>query len=280
MPDFSKYTKEQAVAQAADLTITIEQREKYSSKKKGAFVEQSVKKGEIYNRNDVVYLYYSLGSELIIPSFVGSSETALREWMNPLNEQDAGLTVSVTYTKSSQSKGTILYQDKSATAISVGTSIAITVSSGSVTFMPQFTSSTHSSYDAVILREEAIKICEAAKIVPVFVEESNSSVLEGEIFSQSIAAGTEVAEGSKVTLKYRPVSSTVSVPNFVGMTVDSVKSSGYASSLTIVISDSTDGTATIAAQSIKANSVAAKGSTINLTVGAPAMTGDEEKSSE
>ncbi|MDR2520212.1 MAG: PASTA domain-containing protein [Eubacteriaceae bacterium] len=277
IPDFSEFkTKEQAQAKAAALGVAVAVKDAYSAKKIGAFVSQSAKAGSIYERDDVIELSYSLGSTLPIPSFVGQTVADIESWMAPLNALGAKLTLSSTTTKGSQPKGTVIHQDKRNVTASLSTSISVVVSSGNVVFVPQFTSTSHTSYDSVILREEAMRMCEQAGLVPIFVAEERSGVLPGEIWSQSEAAAAEIAEGSRITLRYRPVTQSYTVPNFVGMTAAQVKAGTYGANLTIRYEGDADGGGKVTAQSIKPNAKAAMGSAITLTVGAAALAPEPE----
>jgi beta-lactam-binding protein with PASTA domain len=96
------------------------------------------------------------------------------------------------------------------------------------------------------------------------------------VYSQSIDAGTETAEGTTITLYYVP-SATTTVPKFVDMTEAAARAaigagaSGYGDELRIVFVEGDgylgDGSDVVIAQSLSAGSTVAKGTTITLTLG-------------
>ncbi|MCL1802214.1 MAG: PASTA domain-containing protein [Eubacteriaceae bacterium] len=269
VPDFAGMGKEQAAARAASAGCLIIQKDRYSQKKAGEFVSQSLKAGTEYEKDAVIELSYSLGSTVAIPSFIGQTQADIESWADSLNnEKGAQIAISVATTKSSQAKGAIIHQDKHSVTSSYISSLSIVVSSGNVVFMPQLVSSSHNTYDSVILREEAMRLCEESGLVAVFAAEENPNVLPGEIWQQSVAAGTEVAEGSRINIKYRPANQTHTVPNFIGMSASEARSSAYSAYFLIVIDGDLPSGASIAQQSIRAGSTAAMGSKIVLTLSA------------
>jgi len=272
VPDFSDYTKEQAAAVAAKLELPVTVAERYSSSSVGRLISQSVEKGSIYNGEDIIELTYSLGNKIILASYVGQTRDALESWAQGLNEQGARLTVSATEAKSTQPRGTIIYQDKANTSVSYKTTINITVSAGNVVYVPDFTGPQDYNYNNAITREKAIAICEQAGLIPVFVQDGSGGVLPGEIWSQSIAPGTEAEEGTKITLLFRPAE-TDSVPDFVdenkkGADINTLFEK-YKGVFDIIFADGIE-EGTVVSQSVAANSTVAKGSVITLTMSGPA----------
>ncbi|NMA95996.1 MAG: PASTA domain-containing protein, partial [Clostridiales bacterium] len=138
VPDFSGSSQEKATAMAAESGISLIINEKYSSQPKDAFISQSIKAGEEYEKGDIVELTYSLGNRVVLPSFVGGTRDNIEEWAKALNEQGASISIKSTNTSSNQPRGTILFQDKESTLVGISTSINITVSSGRVIFVPDF----------------------------------------------------------------------------------------------------------------------------------------------
>ena len=76
--------------------------------------------------------------------------------------------------------------------------------------------------------------------MPIFVEEKKSGRLPGEIWSQSIAAGKEISEGTTITLKYNPVNVQVTVPDFTNMTKEQIWAKNYHKSLDIRFEEGTE----------------------------------------
>lgn len=271
VPSFEGDTKAKATAVAGALGIPLTIVEEYSSQPLGEFISQSIPADSVYNDGDVLELNYSLGNKVVISSFVGQTRDAIETWAKGLNDQGAHIVLSVTTTQSSQPKGKILYQDKAETSISVSATIRITVSAGRSLFVPDFVAPAGSSYDATMTRDKAMELCDSLGLVPVFVKTASAGRLPGEVFSQSIAAGTEVSEGTTITLKYTPADVQLTVPNFSGMTEAQIRSAGYANqyTLTFVTGDTyaagTEGK--VVTQSVKASTRVAAGTALTLTVG-------------
>jgi serine/threonine-protein kinase len=266
VPDFSDYKKEQASAVAAELGLAVSITERYSSSSKDRLISQSIEAGSIYEDGDLLELTYSLGNKVVLASYVGQTRDALEAWAQGLNDQGARISIKATEAKSSQPRGTVIFQDKANTSVSYKTTINITVSAGKVAYVPDFTGPQDGNYNSAITREKAIAMCEEVGLIPTFVQDGNGGVLPGEIWSQSLAPGTEISEGTTITLMFKPVS-TVTVPNFKGLTADQAK--GYLNQLDIRFADGI-GDGTVASQSLAANSTVAAGSVITLTMsGAP-----------
>jgi beta-lactam-binding protein with PASTA domain len=271
IPNFAGYSKEKAVAVAGELGIPVTIKEKYSGSPPGAFISQSIKAGSEYKDKEILELTYSIDNKIVLSSFVGQMRDAIESWAKDLNEQGANITIKVTGTQSNSPKGTILYQDKANVVIGIKTTVKITVSQGKVVFVPDFVAPAGSGYDSAITREKALAMCEELNIVPIFVEAGKSGRLPGEIWSQSMEAGTEITEGSTITLKFVPANVKVTVPDFVGMTKSDILAGNYYKILDIQFADGTeyvDGYVDkVYEQSLRANTKTAAGSIVTLTIG-------------
>ncbi len=247
VPDFSDYTKEQASSVAASLGIPVTVVEKYSNSSAGAFLSQSIPAGSVYESGDFLELTYSIG-KVTVPSFIGQTLDAIKNWENEADSKGGRITITPSYTNSDHPKGMIIYQDKANTTVSVGTTIYVTVSDGKIIYVPDFVDEdiTNGSpdagrgYDTAITREEAIKMCEAVGLVPVFESAPNSDRLPGEVWFQSIPAGSDtwdnkkITEGTKINLQYVPTQ-TADAPDFVAenLTEDTAKAA-YGNKFTLV----------------------------------------------
>ena len=273
VPDFSGYSKEKAQSVAADLGIPISIVEKYSSSSEGRFLSQSIEAGTVYEDGDFLELQFSMGNKIVVSSFVGQTRDAIETWAKDLNQYDARITIKATYTQNSASAGTIIYQDIANQVIGRKTTINITVSKGNLIYVPDFVAEPGLGYEDVITREIALKMCEETGLVPQFIEEQSAGRLPGEVWYQSLGAGTEVFEGSKITLKYTPPVQ-MQVPNMVGLTQQEVLNAGYNKMLTIIFEESEDVVAgyegKIYDQSIAVNTTVAMGESITLYISAEA----------
>ncbi len=265
MPNFYSYSMDMASTVASQNGIMVMIEEKYSSKEAGQLISQSISAGTLYDPEDILTLKYSLGNTILIPSYIGQGKEAFEAWASEYNGQGTSIKISTTYTTSNDLPGTIISQDKADVKSGISTTINIVVSKGKVVYVPDFVAPSGSGYDDAITREQAIALCEEAGLIPIFKEESKSGRLEGEVWSQSIQAGKEVQQGTKITLKYTPVKSTVKVPNLVGMTMSEITKAGYHKSFYLEYETGQADDAIVEMQSLKAGTTVAPGTTITLT---------------
>lgn len=272
VPDFSSYDADMAMTIASQNNMMVTLKEKYSSADAGKMISQSIAAGTLYDTDDILTLTYSLGNKIVIPSCVGQGIDTLTSWVDEYNELGTSMKVNITYTTSNDYPGTIMTQDKADSFSSISSTINVLVSEGKVVYVPDLVADQGADYSQVITREKALEICEEVGLIAVFVEEDSADRLEGEVWSQSISAGKEVQQGTTITLKYKPVKSTVTVPNFVGMTEAEVIASGYQKSfiITYEVMDMGDGmedvtsAPVVTSQSVTAGTTVAPGQEIIL----------------
>jgi serine/threonine-protein kinase len=271
IPDFSELTLAKAQSYLSDNGLkeaSVVQR--YSSKAKGNFVSQSISAGSLYDPTKNLQVVYSLGNKIAIGSFVSLTTVEAAEWATEYNVLGARITFKVTHTQGSASKGTIIHQDKVNTDIAYDQQVQIVVSDGGYVFVPNFVSPTHSAYSSVIMREEAVRLADENKMIAVFTASKNANYLPGEVWSQSISAGSEVEEGAKITLKYNPIER-YRVPSLKGLTIDEIRNKGYLKMFLIQVENSDDYiegyVGKVYSQSITAGSTLASGSVILVSVG-------------
>jgi beta-lactam-binding protein with PASTA domain len=137
-------------------------------------------------------------------------------------------------------------------------------------FMPDLIAPAGSVYGQITTREKATAACEAIGLIPVFVAETKSGRLPGEVWYQSVAPGKEIFENTTVTLKYNPVTTTIPVPDFAGKSRDQIVAEGYLKLLTITFQTADEPDAgmpgIVQSQSIRAGEVVAVGTAITLVV--------------
>ena len=271
VPDFSGYSKENAMSVASELGIAIAIEERYSSASAGTFLSQNIAPGTVLAEGDYLELCYSIGNKIVLSSFVGQTRDAIENWAKTLNDLGARITIKATYTQNNAPDGTIIHQDIANQVIGRGTTINIIVSKGKLIFMPDFVAAEGVGYDIAITREKALVMCEALGIVPIFEECANAARLPGEIWKQSIPAGCEVGEGETVVLTFAPTEKTV-VPDFSGMTKDEILAGNYLKQLLIIFEESEDVVAgyegKVYEQDLTAGIRVAKGSTITVIISA------------
>jgi len=273
VPDFSRYTKDEAASVAASLGIPAAVIEKYSGKKAGAFISQSLEADSVYREGDYLELYYSLGNTVAVSSYVGQTRDSIESWAAALNAQGAGITIKVTTTVSNSPKGVIIHQDPANKTVSVKSTIKITVSTGKIVYVPDFVDGTagpNRGYDTAVTREEAIEMCESLGLIPVFVKESSPGRLPDEVWYQSLPAGSETSAGASVTLKYTP-GAVFSVPDFTGMTKAEIISAGYGAKFTVIYAEYGSYVAgqegRVIEQSVLPGRMAAAGSKVTVCLG-------------
>lgn len=264
VPDFSGYSKEKATAVATGLGIPVTVIERYSGSAANRFLSQSIAAGSIYQAGDYLELQYSLGNRIVVASFVGQTQDAIEAWALELNEKGASIKISATATNSSRPRGTIIYQDKANASIGIKNTIRITVSAGAVVYVPDFSSGAVSgNYESAVTREKAIAMCEELGLIPVFTQGGNASALPGAVWAQSIGAGTEVVQGTAITLTFAPTQ-TRSVPNFTVESPDNYKAVFVVK--TEHVDDPSKPSGTVVGQSVAAGTTAVMGSTIIVYV--------------
>ena len=276
VPDFAGYTQDEASAVAAQLGITVSVTEKYSGSSAGRLISQSIGADSIYESGALLELKYSLGNKIVIGSYVGQTRDAIESWAKELNEQGARITIKATEAKSSQPRGTIIYQDVANKTKSYKVTIKITVSEGKVVYVPDFVGPGDNNYNNAITREKAIAMCEEVGLIPVFEEKAMegdlSNVLPGEIWKQSIKAGAETSEGKTITLYYNKTERK-SVPYFTTKQMTQKKAREFLTRLDITFeqgeSYDPEGNNVVIGQSLAEGSTVAMGSAITLILGVP-----------
>ncbi|MGI6298220.1 MAG: PASTA domain-containing protein [Saccharofermentanales bacterium] len=270
VPNFAGLSKQLAAARAQEAGINAVISERYSSRSAGSFISQSLSAGSEYTSGTMLELTYSLGNKIVVSSYIGQPRAALESWITELNANGAGLRVSVTETQNTAPKGNIIQQDPANSVVAPGASIQITVSKGKMIFVPQLVAPAGSDYSQAITRDQAEAACEELGLVPVFRAETKSGHLPGEIWSQSIAPGKDVYQGTTIILKYNPANVTTVVPDFNGQTKEQVIAAGHLKKLKISFTEgeqSVPGQAgKIVAQSVTAGKTVAAGTPITLTI--------------
>jgi beta-lactam-binding protein with PASTA domain len=255
--------------------------ERYSSRSAGSFLSQSLDVGSVYPAGEILELVYSLGNKIVLHSFVGQTRATIESWAKELNDQGASIRVSVTQTQSNAPKDTIIYQDKANAMIGTDTTIRITVSLGRTIFVPDLVAPEGSGYDKAFTRDKALAICEELGLIPIFVAESKTGRLPGEIWYQSVAAGKEVYENTTITLKYHPADVTIKIPDFTGMTREAILEAGYLKKLNItfiLLDYPVEGFSNVVyQQSIPAGRTVVAGTDITLTISPEGPTDNTEE---
>ncbi len=270
VPAFSKYSKDSVEAEALKLGITIKVVERYSSSREGAFLSQSKSAGSLYEEGDTIEVKYSLGNTVSLGSFEGQSIHDVNAWADALNEEGANIKISVTRTTSDSAADVVLSQDRANTNIGINDTLHFVVSEGGFLFVPDLVAPEGLPYTEVITRESAMAICKELNLIPIFIEEAKEGRLEGEVWSQSLQPGIEVAHGTTIELRFVPITQTYVVPNFVGLTESEFLAMDYGRqfAINVTIGDYVENMeGKVISQGIDAGKVVAAGTVIDITIG-------------
>ena len=268
MVSFKQISKNDAYSVASSLGVNVKIKERYSSSDAGRMIYQSILAGEQIESNATLELTYSLGPKITVSDYVGQQKFSIEEWMRGQNDLGARLTMKISYTQNSAPAGTILQQNVKNTYVYRDTEIQIVVSTGNYVFVPDFVAVSGAGYDLAITREKAEQMADERGLILLFVEGTDASRLPGEVWWQSIAAGTEVDVGTVITLRYNPVNVTQDVPDFTGKTVSEVKAMPEYNNLNIIfqLGESGGTPNEVYSQSVTAYSTVAYGTEIILYV--------------
>lgn len=268
MPSFKQLEKGDAMSLAAQLGVPLKIKERYSSSDEGRMIYQSVEVGTEITKDTTLELTYSMGPVIAVRSYIGMQKFNIEEWINGENEYGARLVLDITYTQNSAAAGTILQQNIKDEYVYRDTVIQIVVSTGNVCFVPDFVAVNGAGYDLAITREEAESMAEQKGLILLFIKATDATRLPGEVWWQSVPAGTEVDVGTIITLKYNPVDVTLDVPNYVGMTVAAVMASPEYQNLDVIFQPDVTNAATdiVTDQSITAFSTVAYGTELILNI--------------
>ncbi len=277
VPNFASLSRELAAAKASQLGIQTLVQESYSTLAEDELISQSTKAGTLYQEDDIIVLTYSKGNQFMITSFVGQSETDVYAWRDGLNKDGASIKVTVTYTQSAQAYGTVLDQSHENVNVGIDAHIYIIASAGEPVTVPNFVQPAGKGYDEIITKADVIATCDALGIVAYFEEGTATNRLPGEVWYQSIAAGSEMLKGQSIVIKVVPASAAanVKVPDFVGMTLEQANKESAFGKLTISYQDESGAALsasdigandTVKAQSVASGSSVKAGYAITLTI--------------
>ncbi len=201
--DFASYNESAANAWAKENNIDLTIIKEYSSTvAKDVAIYQSIARNTTVKSGTDLTLYYSLGSELTLQSYVNQALTSLQTFVETQNANKANLVLNVEYSYSSSvAKNKIIAQSISDARVSIGTTIDVVVSLGDLTIVPSlvddpeiYVTGTRTALEAYELVAQA---CGKADVVCQIIFEDKDEQL-GMIASQSITTGTQVSTSTVV----------------------------------------------------------------------------------
>ena len=220
VPDVCGQTETQARAtlQISGLKVGTIKNQASDTVGEGDVISQDPEAGKTVNSGTSVNLVISsgkTGGELVaVPNLMGLTASEAERQLAA-----AGLTGSSKQDSSdSYEAGTIFSQDPSAnTQVAAGTTVTYTISTGkekkNVT-IPNLVG---------IDEDDAVATLEKLGLTVQTKEEENNDVSEGSVCGQSIASGTEVAQGTTIVLSIAISPSQITVPNVTGLSESEAK---------------------------------------------------------
>jgi len=201
--DFTSYDESAASAWAKENSIDLTTIKEYSSNvAKDVAIYQSLAKDSIVKTGENLIIYYSLGAEITIPSYVNQAFTNLQNFVETQNKNKAQLVLNVKYSHSSDvAKNKIIAQSIVDARTPIGSTIDVVVSLGDLVIVPSLTDDPTTyvggSRSALQAYEIVMQACKSADIVCQIIFEDNDEKI-GMVYSQSIQSGTQVSDSTVV----------------------------------------------------------------------------------
>lgn len=276
VPDVEGKTQEEALSdlKAQTLGAKITSKE-YEYQAAGVVVVQDPIQGTYATMNTDINLIISKGSgaaEAVngistVPFVVGSTKEKALEDL-----KKAGLADPIIKEENSDEfeVGMVMAQDPEAgTSLKEGSQITITVSKGGASFsVPSVIGKSLNEADAV-LKELGLQV--------TIEQKTDANVPAGQVLSQSIAGGVSAKKGDAVTIIVSSGKPTTSVPNVIGNSSSTAKSTLENAGFKVMINEqysSSFSKGVVISQSPQANTMQSQGTQITLIVskGAEATT--------
>lgn len=166
--------------------LQINYSDKYDNEiKSGRVIESNYKEGDIIEEGTTVDITFSKGP-LKMKKFDNIDD--FKSWAN---ENGIKYEIKEEFNENTEKDKIISISIKEGENISLEDTITITVSKGKAIKVPDFTNKTKS---------EVQKECNNLGLTCSFTEEYSTKVSSGKVISQSIASGTEVSKGDKITI--------------------------------------------------------------------------------
>ena len=193
-----------------------------SERPAGQIVNQSPFPQENVLTGSVVNVVVAVIRHVTVPGVVGMTATQAASLLAGLQLRLA----TIGQTESDAAPGTVLTQEPiQGQSVEVGTTVRVTVAIPRTVSVPQVTRMTEANARAALA---------AAKLQMVVSGQVVSDVPAGAVASQTPAPGTRVNQGSTVTVAISR-GSRVTVPRFVGMSIDDAQSIAAANRLSLSV---------------------------------------------
>jgi serine/threonine-protein kinase len=258
VPDVTGKTLEDAerILDGLGLDATVAQRDFSDTVADGSVISQSPADGRKLKTGTKVFLIISKGPENVgVPNVVGKTVDDATKALT-----DAGLKVGATTTQISNDveKGKVISQDPAAgESVAKGGSVNLTVSGGKAQVkIPRVTD---------LQVDRAIELIQGAGLNPVTKDMCNTSQKDGLVTDQNPPAGTQVDDGSNVTIT---VNRAPEVPSVFDLTeaqaTKKLQDAGFV--VTVEHVDTPGKHDKVVDQNPSAGTVGCKGDTVTITV--------------
>lgn len=211
--DFSKSSQNEFEKFAMDYDGEVVMELKYNSEiARGEFIEQSINANTLVHLDNVLYITYSMGSDIKVPDMRMANSVDLIDWANEENEFGANLQVKVHEDNTLQgSYGTIFEQSVYSDYVGLDEVIDVTISVG--IRVEDFSEMT---------KEEASYFSQTATY-PIHIEEEyKQGTDEGDFLSQSVTEGSDVISTTYVTLTYS-LGNEIRLDDYVGKSLADIQ---------------------------------------------------------
>ena len=262
-PDFSGLTESgcNSLAQSSGVTIVFTYKTS-SSVVKGTVIAQSPAKNTVITDAKAITITVALSGTadaVTVPDFTKMTKDAANIWAKT---NKITLVYNENY-RDDDAKGS-LYDQSTASGKSVaqGSKITVYCSLGKSATVPSFIAMT---------KDEADAWAKSNNITLIYEEKNSSLYTKGTLYSQSVASGKIIAQGTYITVYYS-LGKAATVPDFTAMSKDEADAWAKSNNVTLIYKENyrdDDAKGTLYAQSVSAGTSAAdlSGITVYYSLG-------------
>lgn len=199
IPNFTGVSETDAVAWAKENDIDLSVYREYSgSVNQNDLIWQDIAKDTVVKSGTDLKLYYSLGSQVYLASYVNQSLTNLQNYIDAQNALRANLSLNVSYSYSSNTGiNRVISQSLMDTRLKMGTTIDVVVSLGDLSVVPDLLNGGIAYTSALEAYEKVLATCNSADLICKIIFIDNDEKI-GIVDSQSISAGTQVSDNTVI----------------------------------------------------------------------------------
>lgn len=197
--NFTDTSDTDAIAWAKENNIDLSIYKEYSSTvNQNSLIWQDLAKDTVVKTGTDLKLYYSLGSQIYVASYVNQSLTNLQNYIETQNALKANLKLNVSYSYSSNvGINRVISQSSMDTRLNIGTTINVIVSLGDLSIVPDLLNGGIAYSSALEAYEKVLASCNNADLICKIIFVDNDEKI-GVVDSQSIIAGTQVSDNTVI----------------------------------------------------------------------------------